>query len=185
MQCRGRGPTALVLPARIGAHRGLVVGLDGQDAVADTQALQAQKLQRAGRIVADGVVMRRLAPDHTAEGDVAVEICQPRGHADGRRDFERAGDVDDLVAGPCRVDHRQSPRDLMVRDILVVGRRDDQQLWCRIELGQRQGVVRGAGHLSDLRYLARGDDLEPVGLKPDDAGSGGIGQQHDPAQAQR
>src|SRR3546814_13213518 len=93
-----RRVAALVLAVHVGARPGLLVVLAGDDAIAERQGVLAgEVLQLAGALAADVVIVRGLAADDAAEGDVAVEAVAPRAevhrphrHADRRRALEGA-----------------------------------------------------------------------------------------------
>src|SRR3546814_9197350 len=99
-----RRVAALVLAVHVGARPGLLVVLAGDDAIAERQGVLAgEVLQLAGALAADVVIVRGLAADDAAEGDVAVEAVAPREevhrahrHADRRRALEGARPGDPL-----------------------------------------------------------------------------------------
>src|SRR5262249_37396597 len=92
---------ALVLALGLGARQALRLVLDGEDAEADGDAVfEGEVLQPARALLADIVVMRRLAADDAAERDIAVETplgaLAPAldGDADRCRNLEGAGDCE-------------------------------------------------------------------------------------------
>ena len=72
---RFRRRAALVHLAHPRARPGLLVVLDGQDAVADRKPMRDGEIHERSRgFVRDGVVVRGLAADDAAEGDIAIEF---------------------------------------------------------------------------------------------------------------
>ncbi len=110
-------PPPLFWPAGSARTDGLSAVFDGQDAVADAGPCSPSRLSARDAVVADGVVMRRLAPDDAAERDIAVIVGHALGHADGGRDFQRAGHLDDLGAGPGRCRDGLRAGDQVVGDV--------------------------------------------------------------------
>ena len=102
MHRRLGGAAALVLARGVGAHRGLGVVLHGQDAVADAEPLEPEQREAARAVVADRLVVGRLAADDAAEGDEAVEPPARAGEADGGRELERARHLHRLLPGAGR-----------------------------------------------------------------------------------
>ena len=149
MQGRCGRPGTLVHPRWIGAGLGLIAVLDGQDAVADAEALQTQKRQRARAVVADGLVMGGFATDHAAKRHVTVEIREPLGDGDGAGKFQRTGHLDKIVAGAGGLDLGTGAGDQLVGDVAIEGRDHDQQFHGFVECGARQGVI-GIGHETSI-----------------------------------
>ncbi len=89
------------------------------------QAPSSPRRVSARLVVADGVVVRGLAPDDAAERDEAV-IAACAGDADGGGDLEGARDLDHLGFGAGRVEGGAGPGHEVVGDVLVVGGDDDQ-----------------------------------------------------------
>src|SRR3546814_9363622 len=96
-----RRVAALVLAAHVGARPGLLVVLAGDDAIAERQGVLAgEVLQLAGALAADVVIVRGLAADDAAEGDVAVEAVAPReevNRAHRHRSEEHTSDLQSLM----------------------------------------------------------------------------------------
>ena len=64
------GAAALVEPSGVGAFQGLLLGVDGQDAVAERQPARDRDVHERPRALArDDIVMAGLAPNDAAERD--------------------------------------------------------------------------------------------------------------------
>src|SRR6185369_14591810 len=104
-----RRTTALVLLFLLGAGPGLVLVLDGDDAVADREIVVDGQIHQAPRaFLAHRVVVRGLATNDAADGDIAVEaaleasgIAGLIGELDGAGNLQRARNGDDLVGRAC------------------------------------------------------------------------------------
>src|SRR5262249_2311785 len=97
--------------------------------------LERQVLQPPGALLADIIVVRGLATDDTAERHETIEAralgrTLPRldGVLDRRRDLERAGHRDALVAGARLVERRHGSPQELVGDVRVVARLHDQDM---------------------------------------------------------
>ena len=71
--------------------------------------------------------MEGLAPDHDAQGDIAVIAAALGGQPDGGRHFERAGDGDGLVGMPRRFDRGAGALQEQVVQMVVEARLDNEQ----------------------------------------------------------
>src|SRR3546814_2058579 len=92
-----RRVAALVLAVHVGARPGLLVVLAGDDAIAERQGVLAgEVLQLVGALAADVVIVRGLAADDAAEGDVAVEAVAPREEVH-RRSEEHTSELQSLM----------------------------------------------------------------------------------------
>src|SRR5207237_7268963 len=122
-------------PLDLGARHGLRLALDGEDAEPDRNAVfQREALQAPGAFGADIVVMRRLATDDAAQGDIAVE-WPPRflpppfdGDADRRRDLEGAGHGKALIAGAGGVERQDGAPAELLGDMRIIRRLDDHDV---------------------------------------------------------
>ena len=91
--------------------------------------------------------MCRLAPDHTAQGDVAIKVAHPLGNADGRGHLQRTGDLDQVMGPADSLDLGLGAFDEHIGDIPVIGSDNDQQLDRLVEAWARQDVMGfGSGH---------------------------------------
>ena len=113
-----------------GAHEGLRFVLAGQNAEPHSKTVaRSQFLDRARGLVADVVVVGRLAADDATQRDIAVIPSARFGrHRDRHRDFKRAGDRYDL-AGRARLgDDALGATPQIGGDVLVEQGLDEQQM---------------------------------------------------------
>ena len=85
--------------------------------------------------------MGRLAADHAAEGDEAVEVARAGREADRGREFERAGHFDGFVMDPGIVEGGARPGEQAVSDVAVERRDDDEHAGRTLEAWAGQGGV--------------------------------------------
>ena len=124
--------------------------------------------------------MRRLAADHAAERDVAVEVRHAVGESrwpTGSR--ARRGPRRSPTSAPAFSSTAARARDEVVGDVAVVGRHDDQRLH---RVARRTGSGRMwcgllSGHVSVQRDGARADDGEAVAVEPHDLRHGRVGEE--------
>ena len=125
-RCLGRF-AALVLFAATGAGPGLGLVLDGEDAVADGEAIEGQRHDGAGAFAGDHLEMVGFAADDAAERDIAVIGAGGIGKGDGGGDFERAGDGEYVVSSAGGGDGGGGALQLGVGDGVVEAGFDDEE----------------------------------------------------------
>src|SRR3546814_16371118 len=115
-------------------------------------------LQLAGALAADVVIVRGLAADDAAEGDVAVEAVAPREevhrahrHADRRRDLERARHGDPLVGDAGSIAHGRRALIEGIAAVFVDKRLDHPDL--RRETAFAHGAARPPCTISHMPHL--------------------------------
>jgi len=122
--------------------------LDGQDAVADRDAVHGQRHQAARALPGDDFEMIGLAADHHAQRDKGVISAALRRQRDRPGQLQRARHANRLVAMSRRLDRRPRPGQQHVIEMRVEARLGDQDM----------------GHLllpaADAAFL---DDRQPIG----------------------
>ena len=115
---RHRLRTDVVLGA--GTRACLIDGLAREHSERDRDGKRGRELgERSRNRVGEDVEVRGLSSDQAAKRDDRVETTGSREHRDGRRELERAGDLELLDRGPLGEGHSkrslgQTPRDLVV-----------------------------------------------------------------------
>ena len=88
---------ALVELPWVCADERLLFILDGQDAVADCEALEREFHQRASALLGDDFEVISFAPDHHTQRDKSAEAAALRRQRYGGRQFQRTGHGDRLM----------------------------------------------------------------------------------------
>ena len=195
-QAGARRVSAFAVGAAARPRQRLLLGVDGQDAVADRHGvLDGDLHQPVIGVVADDVVVRGLAADDAAERDGAVPLAvvgaarnEPRGSRlrQHLRDLERARHRDALVRDALRLERGDGAADELVGDLLVEARLDDEH--ARAHFAASAAWPRCSSVCPSLTIIsldpARADDAQPEGLETDVDVRRRVGQQHHVADAE-
>ena len=111
---------------RVGANDRLGLVLDGEDAVADGEALKRQVHQRARAFVRHDLEMIGLAADHDAERDESAEAAASRGQGDRAGELQRAGHGQRLVLVPRGFHRGASAGEQQVVEVRIEARFDEK-----------------------------------------------------------